>query len=48
MHRRDPYLVKVNLKGSEGAQLEEKEGEDSLGVLVGVGEIRLCEHCNTL
>ena len=37
---RGPCLVEVNLKGSEGTQLEEREGKDSVCALVEVGKIR--------
>lgn len=40
MHGRGPYLVEVNLKGSEGTQLEEWEGEDGVCGLVEFGKIR--------
>lgn len=40
---RGANLAKVNLKGSEGAQLEEWEGEDSICALVEVGKIRVKE-----
>lgn len=37
------YLVEINLKGSEGTQLEERDGEDGVGALTEVGKIRVKE-----
>ena len=46
VHGRGPYLVEVDLKGSEGTRLEERKGEDSVCALE-LGRSGLTNHCDS-